>query len=548
MYLKSILTFLVIIVPLDTKIYLNHMASLFLPYEHGPLKFSLEKESAEKGEVDNARGLFYTVGGDFIHVVDIRDPRSPQILFYMKKANAGFTDVGVCGDYVVATSDNATHPLNGRLYIFLAYDFDTQSLELVNTLTVGSLPDMVAFTSDCKKAVIAIEGERREINGQAVDPEGEIAIVEFIPGLPLSFKITNLNFKAFNSMAAAYMRRGVRKIFPNNTFSEDLEPEYVTISDDDRTAYVVLQENNAMVKVDLTSDKIIDIFPLGTKDWSALKLDPSDRDGGINLASYPIRGIYNPDSIKFMNINGEDYIITANEGDEKEYEFSNSEPWSESTEGSKLGRLLSNDVSDELKSLLMDETKLGRMPFSTTEQDLSQDGGKLLDFLTYGGRSFSLFRASDMSQAYDSGDKFEQEIKRSFPDYFNAAMKIGIPQIAEPEGIAAGRIGNKTVIFVTMERPGMTAIFSIGSRGRLKPKFESIHNGAGCNPTKKVEELYRDREIQYGSAETGVFIPKTDSPNGKDLFIVVGTFTSTVSIYEVKNNRGRKRYRPRYCQ
>ena len=77
---------------------------------------------------------------------------------------------------------------------------------------------------------------------------------------------------------------GVRIFGPNANLSQDLEPEYIAINTAGTEAMVVLQENNAFAKLDLTTmpPTIVDIVSLGFKDYSQGLYDFSDKDDGVN--------------------------------------------------------------------------------------------------------------------------------------------------------------------------------------------------------------------------------------------------------------------------
>ena len=59
----------------------------------------------------------------------------------------------------------------------------------------------------------------------------------------------------------------------------------------------------------------------------------------------------------------------------------------------------------------------------TTVDGRNQATGKFKSLYSFGGRSFSVFRASDMSLVYDSAGHVEQEIAESYPRIFNADIK-----------------------------------------------------------------------------------------------------------------------------
>ena len=131
--------------------------------------------------------------------------------------------------------------------------------EILNQVAVGALPDMLTFTPDGTKVIVANEGEPDEEN----NPEGSVSMIDLTEGVE-NASVTTADFTAFNGQEEALRSRGVR-IFEGRTFAEDTEPEYITVSEDSTTAYVSLQENNAVAVVDLEAGEVSQIQPLGTK-------------------------------------------------------------------------------------------------------------------------------------------------------------------------------------------------------------------------------------------------------------------------------------------
>ena len=58
---------------------------------------------------------------------------------------------------------------------------------------------------------------------------------------------------------------------------------------------------------------------------------------GINIAQWPIRGLYLPDTIDYVSWNNEGYLLTANEGDAQEYDIPGSF-WTEEIRGFHIDR------------------------------------------------------------------------------------------------------------------------------------------------------------------------------------------------------------------
>jgi len=143
---------------------------------------------------------------------------------------------------------------------------------LIWTVTVGALPDMITFTPDGRHLLVANEGEPIAYGAGQVDPEGTISIIK-LPrwergrwnGAPT---VRSVDFTRYNGQEAALRARGIRIYGPGASAAQDFEPEYITVSDDSRLAWVTLQENNAVAKIDIENGRIIELLPLGYKDYS----------------------------------------------------------------------------------------------------------------------------------------------------------------------------------------------------------------------------------------------------------------------------------------
>ena len=210
--------------------------------------------------------------------------------------------------------------------------YNAASGNFLNSVAVGALPDMLTFTSDGTKVLVANEGEPNSY-GQAnsVDPEGSVSIIDISGGVP-NATVAQVSFTSFNSEMATLKAAGVRITGPGSTVAQDLEPEYIAISPDGLTARITLQENNAIAILDIASATITNILPLGTKNHNLAGngFDASDRDltsstGKINIQNWPVFGLYQPDAIASFTVNGQTYYITANEGDSRAYTGFNEE-------------------------------------------------------------------------------------------------------------------------------------------------------------------------------------------------------------------------------
>ena len=174
---------------------------------------------------------------------------------------------------------------------------------------------MVTFSPDGNYIISANEGEPSD--DYLNDPEGSVSIIKVA-----DYSVTTINFASFESQLASLTAKGFRIFGPGKNFIKDIEPEYITISDDSKTAWVTLQENNGVAKVDLTSKTITAIYPLGLKDYNTAEnaIDVSDKDDKVAFNPWKVKGLYMPDAISHFTVNNTPYFVTANEGDAREYD------------------------------------------------------------------------------------------------------------------------------------------------------------------------------------------------------------------------------------
>ena len=284
------------------------------------------------------------------------------------------------------------------------------------------------------------------------------------------------------------------------------EPEYITISKDSKTAWVSLQENNGIAKVNLVSKTIEAIYPLGYKDYnqSGNAIDASDKDMETILKNWKVKGIYQPDAIVAVNIGGTEYIISANEGDARDYDgFSEEE---------RVEDLILDETAYPVSGDYQNEINLGRLKTTTTLGDTDNDND-VDQIYSYGARSFSIWSANG-NLVYDSGNSIATETLAMTPERFNDEDKRSDDKGAEPESVEVLNIGNQRyVLFVGLERTDQVMVYDITNP--LAPTFLTIlsHNG--------------------DEAPEGLFvIPANESPTEKDLLVVSNEDSGTVTFYE----------------
>lgn len=423
--------------------------------------------------------------------------------------------------------------------------------DLLGAVRVGALPDMVALSRDGRWAVVANEGEPSD--DYAVDPAGSVGVVSLPKKLraPGQDAVRTAGFRQFEADGRKDLDPDVR-VFAGiegatNPVSANLEPEYVAIDRRSRTAYVALQEANATAVVDLRRAKVRDIWALGFKDHGAPGngLDTSDRDDAIDITPVEgLLGIYMPDGMNAYTVRGKEYLVTANEGDARE--------WGDYEEPARVADLgedgLAPICEDNPLADRTDAADLGRLNV-TTASGLGPDGC-YEQLYSFGGRSFSIW-TTDGRQVFDSGDELERVTAGAVPDFFNSNHSESNlegrsdDKGPEPENLAIGRVGGRTYAFIGLERIGGLAVYDI-TRPRsstfvtyvnnrdFSVSMEDVVDEGTEDPTEAL-----DRAGDLG-AEGIAFVKGKDSPTGSPLVLVGNEVSGTTTAFEVEKLAGRR--------
>lgn len=511
-------------------------------------------------------------------LVDVLDASKPEQPVHIAELSAR--------DYLADSEVNSVAVQNGIMAIAvqaknktdagLVVFFNAKDLSFVSKVAVGSLPDMLTFSPNGKTVLVANEAEPND--DYSIDPEGSVSIID-IQDIKQP-KASIADFRAWNSQKADLMAKGVRIFGPNATVAQDLEPEYITISGDSKTAWVTLQENNAIARIDIAQQKVTDIYPLGYKDHGVMgnELDVSDRDSKIDIKTWTgLVGMYQPDSIANYQVNGQTYLVTANEGDSRE--------WLKDEDAYFAGNLAQGYVENiRMKHLFNSKgfnaegdypahlqkiangvkgAKLNPVTFAycgataTEAGDCRKDGnlgrlniawnmgyqtnadgspkldanGRLIydKLYAYGARSFSIWNTQG-KLVWDSGSEFEKKISELFPNYFNTDHEaVSLDDRSdnkgpEPEGITLGTIGAKTFAFIGLERMSGVMVYDITTP--MQPKFVEYFT------TRNFVETDSAKQGDLGP-EGLIFIAAKDSPNGKPLLVVGNEVSGSTAIYQV---------------
>lgn len=420
-------------------------------------------------------------------------------------------DVNTATKRVYLAVQEADPMKNGRI---LALDYDGKLLEVYEA---GVQPDMIKVTSDGRYVLTADEAEPRT---EAGDPEGSVTIVDTVGKKVVRAKFDDPSVIADNVNIRGNIRGASSKESPTiqgpGSKADaifDLEPEFIALSGDEKTAYVSLQENNAIASVDIASGKVVSVKGLGLKDFSqpGNSLDLI-KDGKIRLDNVPFYGMYMPDGIDSYTVGGKTYLFSANEGDATE--------WPTRVNAAKV---------KDLKAKLNPDSAAARFLAGKTEYDKveAMAGVGTDSIYLYGGRSFSIWEAGSMSQAYDSGNDFEKITAQRLPEYFNAGHNdtekdARSPKKGpEPEYVKVGQVGDRYLAFVGLERIGGIMTYDVTDPNRVS--FDNY-----VNPRDFSKGLETDT-----GPEGLEFIPASVSPTGYPLLLVANEVGGTVSVLQV---------------
>lgn len=388
------------------------------------------------------------------------------------------------------------------------------------SVTVGALPDMVVFTPNGQFVLTANEGEADIATG-LINPEGSVSIVNVA-----ARTVATASFTPWNAQKAQLQDIGVRLSNVNNiTLAQDVEPEYIAINAAGTTAFVTLQENNAIAEVDIASATVTAIRPLGTKDHSlpGNELDVSNQDGiDGNFQNYPILGLYMPDALTTFTIGGVDYIATANEGDSR----SDFPGFNDETRGAGLEANFSLDTEDltpetslYTSAQLNSNAVLGRLNFVTSEYEISRGDtdmdGDVDQLYSFGARSFTIWTTTGI-KVFDSGSEIEREMLARGLWQESRSDDKG----PEPEGVVFGIVNGNPLLFVGLERTNAIMVYDVSN-----PVAPMLMD---------VIDVAFESGIGARAPEGLHFINASDNPTGKALLAVVSEADGALSLFAIE--------------
>jgi hypothetical protein len=456
--------------------------------------------------------------------------------------------------------------------------YRSDDLSLLATYPAGALPDMVTLSSDGQTILTANEGEP---SGDYLnDPEGSVTIVDISKGFTDQAEVKQVLFTEFNEGESRHseLTNNVRTAGPDGTsVAQDLEPEYMALNSDNTKVYVALQENNAMAIIDIATAGVDSIKGLGEKSWNAASgntLDASNKDNGVGeFASYEkLVGLYMPDTIASFSIDGASYIISANEGDGREYIYASTQQdcddakhswdgdeyeaggddedatkyateiddcisFTDEQRGKNIVDLV--DAAHPLKAALDDNDQLKRIKIVADKDQYSAED----NIVIFGGRSFSIWN-EQAELVFDSGDDIAKKVFAIDGVNFNvtndnnqSADNRSDDKGTEPEAVEVAEINGKHYAFIGLERQGGIIVYDVSIPAA--PVYQSyINNRDFSEPVcTLVDEGDCDNDT-YNSAARDLGPESIDyfTRLGQHFIAVGNEVSGTTTVYKVGFN------------
>ena len=447
-------------------------------------------------------------------------------------------DAGLTLAFTLLDADGA--PLSdASLQLTIGEDQADYPAEEDGTLTLealvetGAQPDMVTFAGD-GVVLTADEGEPREGYGEDIaDPKGSVTVVDVE-----AQESTVVDFSAFDSQRDQLAEDGI-VLKKGSAPSVDLEPEYIAVSGG--KAYVTLQENNAIAVLDIESQAFEGVYSAGFEDHSTTAIDLDKKDDAYDPQTYEsLLGIRMPDGIAAFTVEGTTYLVTANEGDAREWGDEDQGTFYLSEDERDFGE---EGVTSPTGAITAENSGLeGKVVFFKTEDFDGLDPEK--DYV-FGGRSFTVFQATEngLEEVFTSGDDFEALTAQYVPEYFNASNDNAVlddrsgKKGPEAESVTVGTVDGKTYAFVALERTGGVMAYDVTDPAAIT--FVNYVNTRDFGTTVEGSEEYEDGELDKWvtggdvAPEGLLFLDAASSPNGEPLLLAACEVSGTVAVYQL---------------
>jgi len=503
------------------------------PYDEGAAEIPAYDADSQRLFVTNA-------SIDGIDVLDVSDPESPEQVDSISVGMGGVNNVSVHDGIVAAAVEASTTQDNGMVAFY-----DAAELTELGTVDAGPLPDMVTFADGGDYVLTANEGEPNDDYSR--DPAGSVSVIDVSGGVASAYAET-ASFTKFDGREDALRDRGIRIYGPDASASADFEPEYIATAG--TTAYVTLQENNALAVVDIPSAEVTELEALGYKDFSVPSnaLDAVE-DDSIDITTQPLYGMYQPDAIEAYEVDGETYLVAADEGDAREYAALFETGILKQVDG-QWGLDATEDDGDnidvEVDASGFDDGVLESLAGLevTTEYGDTDDDGVIEELHLFGARSFSV-HDSDGNRVYESGDALEQLVASEQPADFNSdddengRDSESVASGPEPEGVAVGTVGGSPHAFIGLEGVSAVATYDVSDPEAPENTDYSNTRNFDVGPEADIEEGSMAADAAGDLSPEGlVFVPAADSPIDDAMLAVSYEVSGTTSLYRVTTGTG----------
>lgn len=429
-------------------------------------------------------------------------------------------DFGIEGDKTVMKIANidVNGTIDPKQTLGKVVFFNTDG-EFEKSVTAGVLPDMVKFTHDGKKVLVANEGEvvgNEDLDAPLFDPLGTISIID----MEDDYKVSTIDFKSIiNAPEGSKIRKGAE-------IARDFEPEYIAINEANTVAWVTLQESNAVARIDLNTNTLDKVFGLGFKDLSLNhNAIDSAEDDAVNIATLPtgVYAMYQPDTISAYTVGGKDYFVTANEGDDRD------DYYGESVKASKLTHTAIGDVGD-----LKVNPDLG---------DANGDGD-YEELYAYGTRSFSIWDGETGTLVYDSANQMATTVASQIDNaYFNTRPKKGKwygtderseKKGIEPEALTLAHIDGKTFAYIGLEKQGGFFVYDITDPANAT--MVEYNNDIDYTKTFDYDKTDATANVPADIDDMAPEGSVTFAQDSKNYYALSSEVSGTVSVYELAND------------
>jgi DNA-binding beta-propeller fold protein YncE len=360
---------------------------------------------------DASTGTLWLAG---VSGVDILNMSGARVGFIDTTPFGSINSVAIRNGVAAFAIESATRTDPGTVAFY-----DTATRALTGSVAVGALPDMLTFTPDGSRLLVANEATPTTYGG--LDPAGSVSIID----MGTRSVLATAGFAGVPVSGSALRTQA--------TVGMDFEPEYIAVNAAGTKAFVTLQEANGIGVLDLASNSFTSVVGLGTKNFNtaANAIDPNHKDSAIALRPSAVSGLYQPDGIAAYQAGGQTYLVMANEGDTRE------------------------DDGDKARAK---DTALTGYPADLKQLNISTVDSSNGNLVTFGGRSFSIRDAAG-NLVFDSGNDLDARAIAAGIYDDNRSDDKGV----EPEGVALFTLGGRTLAFIGLERTtkGAVAVYDV---------------------------------------------------------------------------------------